>query len=399
MIMSIYRFFKEKFLLIFYIFKYPERCIKKSCVIKKKFVYPYEQLIKIHSILPQKKFFFQIKANTEALKIRFCFSEDYSNKSDNFIEKVYYSKNCNFTVKEKFNQKIKILLIYNQVSSNIFNLELRITFKNLFLNIFYFNKEEEIKQKKLSMNTCIIIPAFGKTASTTVLRSIANLKIPTAKYEKFGEIFKKISFKNASFINKYEGVPYNKLSINKISNFKRSMDKIGAIDYLNVSNNFESVYKRKIYIIIFRNIFDGYLSANFHTLGTKYVRQNFSKKKLINLLDKKELSYYKRYNNWIRLLLKNYKLNLKKFKKKKYFYYYKFKNCEFYLLNLNDLNNFFDFLSKKILKKRIKIYKYNVGKTKEYSKLYSSIKKIYKHQNINIKNLIYLKEIQKMLKI
>ena len=399
MIRRLYKFFREEIFFIYYIHKHPERFIKKSFLLKKKFVLPYEELIKIHNLFAQKKSYFQIKANTEALKIRFYFSEDYSNKSDNFIEKVYYSKNCHFTVKEKFNQKIKILLIYNQVSSNIFNLELKITFKNLFLNIFYFNKEEEIKQKKLSMNTCVIIPAFGKTASTTVLRSIANSKIPTAKYEKFGEIFKKINFKNVSYINKYEGVPYNKLSINKISNFKSSMDKIGAIDYLNVSNNFESVYKRKIYIIIFRNIFDAYLSAHFHALGIKYVRHNYSKKKLINLLDKKELSYYKRYNNWVRLLLKNYKLNLKKFKKKKYFYYYKFKNCEFYLLNLNDLNNFFDFLSKKILKKRIKIYKYNVGETKEYSKLYSSIKKIYKHQNINIKNLIYLKEIKKMLKI
>ena len=95
----------------------------------------------------KKKSYFQIKANTEALKIRFNFIEYYSKNSENsenFIEKIYYSKNGHFTIKEEFNDKIKSLIIYNQISSNIFDLELKIIFKDFLFNIFFFYKEKKI---------------------------------------------------------------------------------------------------------------------------------------------------------------------------------------------------------------------------------------------------------------
>ena len=402
MIRRLYKFFREETFFIYYILKHPERFIKKSFLLKKKFVLPYEELIKIHNLFAQKKSYFQIKANTEALKIRFNFIEYYSKNSENsenFIEKIYYSKNGHFTIKEEFNDKIKSLIIYNQINKNIFDLELKIIFKDFLFNIFFFYKEKKFKQKKLPMQSCIIVPSFGKTGSITLLRSIANLRIPTAKYEKFGDIFYKINFKSKRFINKFEGKPFKKIKNSQNFNIKRSKDIAALIDYLNVKNKFEKIYKRRFYIIVFRNIFDGHLSANFQVYGELYKKQNFSMNKIISILDRDSISYHKRYNNWIKLFFKNYKIDLKKLKKSSGFYYYESQDFTFYLLNLNNLKNFIFFFEKKVLKKKIKIKSYNVGERKKYSELYSTIKKVYKPLNMSFKNLTYLKKIQKILKI
>ena len=87
------------------------------------------------------------------------------------------------------------------------------------------------------MQSCIIVPSFGKTGSITLLRSIANLRIPTAKYEKFGDIFYKINFKSKRFINKFEGKPFKKIKNSQNFNIKRSKDIAALIDYLNVKTN------------------------------------------------------------------------------------------------------------------------------------------------------------------
>ena len=126
------------------------QCFQKSYSLKRKFVLPYEQLLRLKILFGRNNFDLKIKANVEALKIRFYFIEKNFSVSENFIEKIYYSKKGYFNIKEKFKIKVKNFFIYNQVSSNIFNLKLKITFKKFFFNIAFFNKDKHFKSQKIN---------------------------------------------------------------------------------------------------------------------------------------------------------------------------------------------------------------------------------------------------------
>ena len=97
--------------------------------------------------------------------------------------------------------------------------------------------------------------------------------------------FIKLILKSKRFINKFEGKTFKKIKNSQNFNIKRSKDIAALIDYLN-KNKFEKIYKRRFYIIVFRNIFDGHLSANFQVYGELYKKQNFSMNKIISILDR-----------------------------------------------------------------------------------------------------------------
>ena len=245
---------------------------------------------------------------------------------------------------------------------------------------------------------------MGKTGSTTLLNTFSNLNIPVAKYQKFKVYFGTTKLKKLKFINYQTGIPFIKKRNIEIRNNKtttkekRSRNLVHLIDYYNVVNKFEKNYKKKIYIFVFRNVEDSFLSAHFQENGFFYNKAKISDEEIMNNLKKRKTEFYREYDKWIKWLFQTYNLKLNNFKKKDNFFYFKNKKSEFYILNLVDLNNFIKSFTKTFLKKNVIIKDSNIAKNKAYSKTYQRIKKkINFLKKFNNNNFVYLRKIHKKL--
>ncbi len=394
---------KNTFSKLGYIFTNFDLCFKKKYYLRQKYVLPYQHLFKIDNLIPQKKINFKIIANTESVKINFNFNRNNSVNDYNFIEKSYFSKNGIFYINEIFDRTVDNFSLYNQFSSNLFDLDIKIFFKTFRYNIFYPGRIYS-NPKKISKKKCIIISTMGKTGSTTLLNTFSNLNIPVVKYEKFKEYFGTTKLKRFEFINYDTGIPFIKKRNIEIRNNKtttkekRSRNLVDLIDYYNVVNKFEKNYKKKIYIFVFRNVENSFLSAHFHKNGFFYNKEKISDKEIMNNLKKEKSEYYRRYDKWIKLLFQTYNLKLNNFKKKDNFFYFQNKKSEFYILNLDNLNNFIKSFTKTFVKKKVIRKDSNIAKNKAYSKTYQRIKKKSNFlKKFNNHNFVYLKKIHKKL--
>ena len=312
---------KNIFLKLGYIFTNFDFCFKKKYYLRQKYVLPYQHLFKIDNLIPQKKINFKIIANKESVKIKFNFYRNNSVNDYNFIEKSYFSKNGIFYINEIFDRTVDNFSLYNQFSSNLFDLDIRIFFKSRY-NIFYPGKIYS-NPKKISKKKCIIIPTMGKSGSTTLLNTFSNLNIPVVKYQKFKVYFGTTKLKKLKFINYQTGIPFIKKRNIEIRNNKttikekRSRNLVHLIDYYNVVNKFEKNYKKKIYIFVFRNVEDSFLSAHFQENGFFYNKAKISDEEIMNNLKKRKTEFYREYDKWIKWLFQTYNLKLNNFKKKR----------------------------------------------------------------------------------
>ena len=132
--------------------------------------------------------------------------------------------------------------------------------------------------------------------------------------------------------------------------------------------------------------------------GFFYNKEKISDKEIMNNLKKEKSEYYRRYDKWIKLLFQTYNLKLNNFKKKDNFFYFQNKKSEFYILNLDNLNNFIKSFTKTFVKKKVIRKDSNIAKNKAYSKTYQRIKKKSNFlKKFNNHNFVYLKKIHKKL--
>ena len=163
---------KNTFLKLGYIFTNFDFCFKKKYYLRQKYVLPYQHLFKIDNLIPQKKINFKIIANKESVKIKFNFYRNNSVNDYNFIEKSYFSKNGIFYINEIFDRTVDNFSLYNQFSSNLFDLDIRIFFKSRY-NIFYPGK------KKMYNYT-----NDGKKRINNTFKYIFKFKYPSCKVSK-----------------------------------------------------------------------------------------------------------------------------------------------------------------------------------------------------------------------